>query len=142
VIILSLTRKSSPYKITLPHTTFLHIVPVLSILIAIGAAVSYPHIRPLFSPFNTNHHHLAIMFAPDDNVGLDFVAFDHKVTAITHPETLRDILCDIVDELLMRLGCPGPRDKPTGFEVGSPQDLRLCILSYPERTRHYVRQRP
>ena len=43
-IILSLTCKSSsPYKITLPNTTFLHIVSVLSILIAVGAAVSYPH---------------------------------------------------------------------------------------------------
>ena len=45
VIILFLTSKpSSPYKINLPYTTFLHTVPLLCILITISAAVSYLHI--------------------------------------------------------------------------------------------------
>ena len=44
-IILFLTRKpSSPYKIDLPYTTFLHAIPLLCILITISATVSYLHI--------------------------------------------------------------------------------------------------
>ena len=55
----------------------------------------------------------------------DFVEFNHRVIAATHPEQLRDILFLIYDELIIR----GShfRNKLTGFEGVTDHDLHVAF---------------
>lgn len=73
---------------------------------------------------------MPVQSTPNNDNGNDYFdvdGFRRRAIAATHPEQIRDMLCLILDELVMR-SCHTARCHPTGFEMASYDDL--CLAFY------------